>query len=72
MGGWTHFDKAWFAPALAKWLEVGLVEFVEHTFQFDIPSNIENYILIGLTSALVYLVKNKAPEAPVADAGKAS
>lgn len=64
IGGWTYFDKAWFAPALAKWLQVGLVEFVEHTVNFDIPSNVENYILIGLTSAIVYLVKNKDKDAP--------
>jgi hypothetical protein len=66
IGGWTNFDKAWFAPALAKWLQVGLVEFVEHTFNFDIPVNIEGYILVGLTSVIVYFVKNKDKEAQAA------
>lgn len=66
----THFDKAWFAPALASWLTAGLVGFVEHTFTIDIPANFEGYILLALTSAIVYVIPNKpaAPAAPVAPA----
>jgi hypothetical protein len=64
---WTHFDKAWLAPALAQWLESGIVGLVEHAAGIDIPSNVEGYILLGLTSLIVYIIPNKkAPEAPAA------
>ena len=71
MGGITYFDKAWLAPALAKWLEVGIVQYVEHTFNYDIPDSVEGYILLGLTSVFVYFMKN-APKVPAAPAAPAA
>ena len=69
---WTHFDKAWLAPALAQWLESGIVGLVEHGFGIDVPANLEGYLLLGLTSLIVYIIPNKdkgkAPAAPVAPA----
>jgi hypothetical protein len=66
----THFDKAWFAPALASWLDAGLEGLVSHAFNITIPDNIHTYILLGLTSAIVYVIPNKtaAPAAPAAPA----
>jgi hypothetical protein len=65
---WTNFDKAWLAPAIAQWLEAGIVGLVEHAAGIDIPANIESYILLALTSAIVYIIPNKKAAAPVAPA----
>ena len=69
----TNFDKAWLAPALAQWIQAPIVGLIEKGFGIDLPASVEGYILLGLTSAIVYLIPNKAsaPAAP-ADAGKAS
>lgn len=67
---WTKFDKAWLAPALAQWLQAGIVGLVEHVAGVDIPAQVEGYILLGLTSVIVYLIPNKKDE-PAAEAPKA-
>lgn len=62
------FRKAWLAPALATWLTNGIVMFVEKGFTIDIPANLEGYILLAITSGIVWLIPNdkEAPAAPAA------